>query len=472
MAIQLITTKYKPSLYNFIPVAKNEIKKLEKKLGISIAPFFKGEHKETFQYMEDGKLFTLIGTDDGKDGSKMALSFRSICFKTQGSISIDVAELDDHTASAIIFGACLSAYKNNSQRTDVAKENKDFVKIYIKKDQLFIGKKAVMEADSQMNAMHLVDTPSNIKTPLFLADYAKKSGKKYGFSTTILDEKKLTKLGMHALLSVGQGSTHETCMIIMEYKPAKSKSKSPKLGLVGKGITFDTGGISIKPSLNLGYMKSDMGGGAAVIGAMELITRLGLDIHVVGIVPTAENAVDGSSIRPGDVIGSYSGKTIEVIDTDAEGRLVLADGLSYLIKNYKPENIVDLATLTGSCVATLGSVAAGLFSANESLIKRIHDASEKTSSKVWRLPLWEEYASEMASDIADIKNLSTKPVAGAITAAKFLEFFTEKHPSWAHLDIAGVAFIDSEFSKSRSATGFGVRLMAELASSLSSENSK
>jgi leucyl aminopeptidase len=248
-------------------------------------------------------------------------------------------------------------------------------------------------------------------------------------------------------------------MIVLEYKGVSKKSSSGRIGLVGKGITFDTGGISIKPSANMGYMKSDMAGGAAVIGAVTVAASLKLPLHIVGIIPIAENSVDACSIRPGDVISSYSGKTIEVIDTDAEGRLILADALSYLIKKYNPETIVDLATLTGNCIQILGSAGAGLFTKNDHLAKELLDAGTSTDEKLWALPLWEEFASEMQSDIADIKNLSTKPVAGAITAAKFLEVFTDNHTSWAHIDIAGVAFTDNEFSRQRNATAFGVALL-------------
>jgi leucyl aminopeptidase len=247
----------------------------------------------------------------------------------------------------------------------------------------------------------------------------------------------------------------------MEYKPEGLKSKSPSLGLVGKGISFDTGGISIKPSANMGYMKCDMAGAAAVIGAIELAAKLKLNIHVVGVVPAAENSVDANAIRPGDVISSYSKKSIEVLDTDAEGRLILADGLAYIIKNHDPEYIIDLATLTGSCVATLGYHASGMFTHNDEMANTLAMAGESVNERVWRLPLWEDYAVEMNSDIADIKNLSGKPVAGAITAAKFLEFFTSDHKKWVHLDIAGVSFTDSEFAKTRTATAYGVRLLTE-----------
>jgi leucyl aminopeptidase len=468
MPIQILTTSFKPTTKNLVLLSKSEITNdLDKKLGSNISQHFKGELKECVSIISNGLLYTLCGIDDGNDIGKVINAVRSSCFKLEGKISIDASHRSESIAAAIVFGATLSEYRNNSFKTETSKRIPTEIKIFINKAHSKACDEAVIAAQAQMNAMHLVDTPSNVKVPLYIADYAKKSAKKNGFVTTIFDAKKLAKLKMDALLAVGQGSMHETCLIVMEYKPANSKSKTPTLGLVGKGITFDTGGISIKPSTNMAYMKSDMGGGAAVIGALELIARLRLDIHVVGIVPCAENAVDSNSIRPGDVISSYSGKTIEVIDTDAEGRLILADGIAYLNAQYKPDNIIDLATLTGSVIGTLGSAAAGMFSVSDDLASIINSSGENTQSKVWRLPLWDEYASEMNSEIADIKNLSTKPVAGAITAAKFLEFFTEKHSRWAHLDIAGVAFTDNEFSKSRSASGYGVRLLTDIAKQLS-----
>ena len=207
------------------------------------------------------------------------------------------------------------------------------------------------------------------------------------------------------------------------------------------------------------YMKSDMGGAAAVLGTMEACAKLQLPVHLVGIVPSTDNCVDAKSVKPGDVINSYSGKTIEIIDTDAEGRLILADGLAYLNKNYQPEVMIDLATLTGSSVRALGYQAGALFSNNQKLSDQLFQTGMSTGERLWPLPLWEEYRSDMDSDVADIANFSGKPIAGAITAAKFLEFFTKQHPAWAHLDIAGVAFGNSGLSKHKSATGYGIRLL-------------
>ena len=210
------------------------------------------------------------------------------------------------------------------------------------------------------------------------------------------------------------------------------------------------------------YMKSDMGGAAAVFGTMEMAAKLKLPVHLIGIVPATENSVDAKAVKPSDVIDSYSGKTIEIIDTDAEGRLILADGLNYMVKHYSPEILIDLATLTGSAVRTFGYHAAALFSNNDELANRIQETGNNNGEKSWRLPIWDIYQDDIKSDVADIRNYSGRPTAGAIVAAKFLQFFTEDHPKWAHLDIAGVAFGDSEFSMQRSSSAFGIRLLTEL----------
>jgi leucyl aminopeptidase len=316
-------------------------------------------------------------------------------------------------------------------------------------------------AMTQMRIMDLVNAPSNKKLPAVLAEWAQQSGEQYGYSVQVMDKAEIEATGLHALLAVNRGSEAPPFFIIMEYKPKEAAGDLPKVGLAGKGVTFDTGGLSIKPSTNMHYMKSDMGGAAAVLGTMEAAAKLQLPVHLIGIVPTTDNSVDAAAIKPSDVIDSYSGKTIEVIDTDAEGRLILADGLAYMTKHFQPDTLIDLATLTGSSVRTLGYHAAALFSNDDALAEQLYQASERTGERVWRLPTWEVYGDELKSDVADIRNLGIRPMSGAITAAKFLEFFTADHPHWAHLDIAGVAFGDSEYTSQKSASGYGVRLLID-----------
>ncbi|MEO0723165.1 MAG: leucyl aminopeptidase [Bacteroidota bacterium] len=327
--------------------------------------------------------------------------------------------------------------------------------------------RAQIIAKAQTEIMGLVNAPANHKHPQQLADWAVASAKEYGYSAKIWNKDEITAAGMGGLLAVNQGSPEPPVLIVLEYKgEPDANGRLPKIGLVGKGVTFDTGGLSLKPSNNMHYMKSDMGGAAAVLGTMEATARLKLPVHLVAVVPSTDNSVDAQAVKPSDVIGTYSGKTIEIIDTDAEGRLILADGLSYIVREHQPQVVIDLATLTGSSVRTLGYQAAALFSKDDQLAHHLEQAGQQTGERVWRLPLWDEYGDDMKSDIADIKNFSGRPIAGAITAAKFLEFFTDEHPSWAHLDIAGTAFGDTPYAKGKAATGYGIRLLIQFINSI------
>jgi leucyl aminopeptidase len=298
--------------------------------------------------------------------------------------------------------------------------------------------------------------PASHKSPDYLAQWAQKSGKEYGYHCDVLDKAKLTKLGMGALLSVNRGSQQPAVLVVSHYKHPGAKKK---IALIGKGVIFDTGGLSIKDSKNMHYMKSDMAGAAAALGTIEACARLKLNVDVMAITPLTDNSVDATSTKPGDVISSFAGKTIEVIDTDAEGRLILADALAYTVKEYQPDVMIDMATLTGSIIAALGTQAAGLFTKNDQLAQSLIAAGDASGERVWRMPMYDEYIDDMQSDIADIKNLSDKPYAGAITAAKFLEVFTNDHPAWAHLDIAGMGFQPNGFGKGHCSTAYGIRLL-------------
>lgn len=387
------------------------------------------------------------------------------------TITLDARNLPADWIEAAVNGIMLGGYKLNLYKTEEKPYSKFFGKegtltIWVNKinneaEQAITQSKAT--AAVQMRVMDLMNAPGNKKPPRILAEWALESGRKHQYKVTVLEKDSLQALGVHALLSVSKGSDEPPVMIVTEYTPEKFEKT---VVLVGKGVTFDTGGISIKNSSNMHLMKSDMGGAAAVLGAVELAARLQLPVHIVGIIPSTENCVDGASTKPGDVIDSYSGKTIEVIDTDAEGRLILADGLTYALKNYKPDVLLDLATLTGSVVQTLGYAAAGLFTANDALATQLAEAGNRTGERLWRLPIWDEYQDEIKSDIADVRNYHGKPIAGAIVAAKFLEVFTDNHPAWAHLDIAGTAFGDQEYTPNRAGTAFGVRLLVEFMRSL------
>ena len=309
-------------------------------------------------------------------------------------------------------------------------------------------------------ARDLVSEPGNILHP---DEYAKRliSLRKDGLKVNIYDEKKLKKLGMHALLGVGQGSIRGSYLVTIEWNGAKNNSKP--LAFVGKGVCFDTGGYSLKPAKFMEDMTYDMAGSATVVGLMKNFALRKAKINAVGVVGLVENMVSGNAQRPGDIVKSYSGKTIEILNTDAEGRLVLADALTFTEKKFKPKFIVDLATLTGAIIVCLGSEYAGLFSNDDKLSKQIFNAGEKVEEKVWRMPLHKNYDKLMNSKNADMQNINYVGGAGSTTAAQFLQRFILNNTPWAHLDIAGMAF--SKYGgalNSGGATGFGVRLLNQL----------
>jgi leucyl aminopeptidase len=309
-------------------------------------------------------------------------------------------------------------------------------------------------------ARDLQNEPANSITPNTLAIKVKKTLSASRVKVTVFNEKEIKKRKMGGLLGVGMGSDNPPRFIVMEYNPGKSKNNNKKIALVGKGVTFDTGGISIKPAANMGEMKADMSGAAVVAGTVLAAAKAKLPIHLIGIIPTAENMVSGKSMRPGDILITSSGKSIEVDNTDAEGRLILADALNYASK-LKPDIIIDLATLTGACVVALGEFVAGSFTKNESVSKKLFNAGLKTFDRVWPLPLWDDYNYLIKSDVADVKNVGGR-WAGAITAAKFLENFVDKKTPWVHLDIAGPSMANSFNNYTRTyMTGFGVRLLME-----------
>ena len=306
----------------------------------------------------------------------------------------------------------------------------------------------------------LVSEPGNILHP---DEYAKRlvQLKKDGLKIVVYDESKLKKLGMHALLGVGQGSIRGSYLVTLEWNGSSLKERP--LAFVGKGVCFDTGGISLKPAKFMEDMTYDMAGSAVVVGLMKNLALRKAKINAVGVVGLVENMPGGNAQRPGDIVKSYSGKTIEILNTDAEGRLVLADALTFTEKKFKPKFIIDLATLTGAIIVSLGSEYAGLFSNDDKLSKEIFDAGEKVDEKVWRMPLHKNYDKLMDSKNADMQNINYVGGAGSTTAAQFLQRFILDKTPWAHLDIAGMAF--SKYGgalNSEGATGFGVRLLDKL----------
>ena len=303
-------------------------------------------------------------------------------------------------------------------------------------------------------AKDLGNLPANICTPSYLAQQALDLAKAHkSLKVTVLEEKDMQKLGMGSLLSVTRGSDEPAKLITLEYRGADKKQKP--IVLVGKGVTFDTGGISLKPSADMDEMKYDMCGAASVLGTLQAIAEIGLKLNVVGIIPTCENMPSGTATKPGDIVTSMSGQTIEVLNTDAEGRLILCDALTYAAK-FEPTTVIDIATLTGACVIALGHVASGLYSNQDTLAQELLVAGEQTNDRAWHMPLWDEYQPQLDSNFADLQNIGGR-AGGSITAACFLSRFTKDY-RWAHLDIAGTAW---KSGKEKGATGRPVPLLAQ-----------
>ncbi len=397
-----------------------------------------------------------------KCGSKI-ISFLNAQKIADATICFDSSN-EDLDLCNIAFGANLQSYRFNKYFSD-KKEGKDF---FVKSLNLAVSdvKKAKEEfkefdilAQNIFFTRDLVSEPANILNP---ESYAKicKSLSKDGLKVEILDEKKMKKLGMNSLLAVGQGSVKESKLAILKWNGG-NKSDKP-LAFVGKGVTFDTGGISIKPSNNMEDMKSDMGGSAVVVGLMRNLAQRKAKINAVGVIGLVENMPSGDAQRPSDVVTSMSGQTIEVINTDAEGRMVLADALHYTNTKFDPELIVDLATLTGAVVVCLADVYGGLFSNDDKLANKLIQSGENTGEKLWRLPVGKEYDKMIDSDIADMKNVGSGRGAGSTTAAQFLKRFIGD-TKWAHLDIAGVAWKGKGNAMAiKGASGFGVNLLNDL----------
>ena len=444
---------------------------------------FKGELNETYIFPSLGKLgakrVLLVGL-----GKKNEFSF-DMARQAAASSAQAVRKLNLTSYTTLVFGtgvkgptselvhalsegAVLGAYAFDTFKT----ENKDKKKPLESVDIFYPDKKEAQKlresAESGKNLAEIVNhcrelanLPANIATPTYLANEAEKFGKKYGFKVTVYDKAGLVKLGFNALLAVNSGSAQEPRFIVLEYKP-KSISSAP-LCLVGKTITFDSGGLNIKTSDYMNNMKYDKCGGISVLGVIAAAAALKIPSHLVGLMPATENMPSGSAYKVGDIYKTYNGKTIEIGNTDAEGRVILSDALGYT-KEFKPRAVIDLATLTGACVVALGVVAAGLMGTDSKLISKLKEAAEHSGERVWELPMYEEYFEQIKSDVADVKNIGDGN-AGAITAAKFLQKFLPEGVPWAHLDIAGVAWTEKGKYKpyvGKGATGYGIRLLIEL----------
>ena len=427
---------------------------------------------------KDGELkhFIIVGIGDDKElkdftieelGGKIFTKALSYKIKTIGTkIANDIGSYKSHEFAALISsGFLLSSYRFDKYKTKQSDDEKFSIHSFEinidnkdKATSLFEHKKSLAEA--VFFARDIINEPSNIKTPASYAERIIEYLEPLGVEVTALGEREMKNLGMGALLGVGQGSQNESKLVIMEYY-GQDKNATP-IALVGKGVTFDTGGISLKPAQNMEHMKYDMAGSAAVVGSIMALAKRNAAVNVIGIVGLVENMPSGNAQRPGDIVTTMSGQTVEVLNTDAEGRLVLADAIWYVQEKFNPKCIVDLATLTGAIIISLGKTYAGCFSNNDKLAEQLIEAGAKVNEKLWRMPLHKEYDEMLKSIIADIANIPTSPGggAGSSTAAHFINRFIKNDTPWAHLDIAGV-------SDGRTATplappgavGYGVRLL-------------
>lgn len=364
------------------------------------------------------------------------------------------------TVAHIAAGFKIRSFKFDKYKTSDTKRKK-IQKVYFISSSQNLTEKAFEEINSVAHAMEFMRTLSseapNILYPETMAHEARNL-KKFGLKIEVLDEKDMAKLGMNALLGVAQGSIHSPYLVVCQWNGGQ-KSEAP-IALVGKGVTFDSGGISLKPSSNMHEMKEDMTGAALVLSTMQMAAQLSLPLNLVGVVGLVENMPSGSAQRPSDIVQSMSGKTIEIQNTDAEGRLVLADALYYTEKEFSPQCIIDFATLTGAIQVALGHEFAGLFSNNSNLCNYLTTSGETVKERLWRLPLDPSFDKDIDSDIADVKNVGSGRGAGSITAAHFLQRFIEKKTPWAHIDIAAVTYDKKERVLTGAGfTGFGVRLM-------------
>ncbi len=381
-------------------------------------------------------------------------------FIPEYSLFSDTFENDEYYYQTFVEGILLGNYTFDIYKTE--KKRITPFQITFHSGNPRKVKDAISKAEKTISAVYfardLANEPAITLTPNELAQRAKKELSEAGIKVTIFNDKELKKRNMNAILAVGKASSNTPRLIVMHYKPKKKAKK--KIALVGKGVTYDSGGLSIKPTDGMIEMKADMAGAAAVIGIIKSVALLNFPFELIGVVPAVENMISGNSYKPSDIVSTASGKTIEVKNTDAEGRIVLADALEYASKQ-KPDEIIDFATLTGAAVVALGLPTAAIFTKNEEMADFLYKSGQKTFERVWRLPLWDEYDKLIESDIADVSNLGGR-WGGAITAAKFLEHFVDENIPWTHVDLAGPS-IKHDFTSytKKYNTGFGVRLITD-----------
>ncbi|WP_394666891.1 M17 family metallopeptidase [uncultured Chryseobacterium sp.] len=466
--MKLINKKNKNYTQVFHLFTEEEWTKTSKNFNKNISTFFTGKKHEVFVNAHEEGITYFIGigksTLQNFEIQQVAVKFsQTQKGKVQPVPTLVIADcMNERQFEEFAKGLLIGTYNYPFEKTHAfwnAKFELHFENLSQKKLDT-ISKKAEALSNGQTACQEWLNKPANLKKPDTFSLYLKNLAKKYDLKYTSFNRKKCEELVLGAYLSVNQGSAYDAAFTIIEYKT--NVKNAVTFGLVGKCVLFDTGGISLKNPDNMHYMKSDMGGATAVLGTLIYAAEMQLPVNIVAILPITDNAISENAFLPSDVITAYNGKTIEVLNTDAEGRMILADGLSYMAKNFKTDFLIDLATLTGSSVRMFGDTCGALFSNNEELKNLLIKTGDKTNQRLWNLPLWDVWKDDIRSDVADIKNISMKPIGDCIIAAKFLEQFIENHPKWAHLDIAGVAFGNVGYAKEKAATGFGVQLLADL----------
>lgn len=433
---------------------------------INLQKFFSGKKNEMFISADESSVNFMIGLGTNPQNfelqavaSKFAYDFRKKILAVPTLIN-DKDFVEDQVGE-LIKGLFLGTYTYpfKAEHPFFTAEFSVVLDTVSNENLKNLQLKIVALCEGQFACMEWLNKPQNFKKVPHISQFLIDIAEKHQLKLTVFNRQESEDLGLGAFVSVNQGSSQEAAFTILEYRTEVKDAKT--VGLVGKCVLFDTGGISIKPSENLHYMKSDMGGATAVIGALIAAATLKLPVNLIAIFPITDNAVSNTASIPSDVVTAYNGKTIEVLNTDAEGRMTLADGLSYLSKNYKTDALIDLATLTGSSVRMFGYTCGAYFSNNDQLKKSLEKSADATNQRLWNLPLWDIWKDDFKSDVADFKNISSKPFGDCIIAGKFLEQFIEGHPNWAHLDIAGVAFGNVGYMSEKGATGYGVQLLVD-----------
>jgi leucyl aminopeptidase len=429
----------------------------------------KGKLGETALFFGKKKRILLVGLGVKKKFDEEALRL------TGGTVLKTAISKKLKTVAMELFGGKKTASFSQALAEGIVLGSYQFIIYKTQDEEIFeVSSAAVVNANSNAlekgsviakavcYARDMENNPGNVTTPSKLAKLAKEIATEGDMKLSVFGRKKFTEMGMGAFAGVALGTGEPPKFILLEYNGGKADEKP--IALVGKGLTFDSGGISIKPSAGMDEMKFDMCGGGLVLGVMKAVAQLKPKVNIVAAVPATENLSGKKAYKPGDILTAYNGKTIEVLNTDAEGRLILADALAYVSKHFKPQYMLDFATLTGAMVITLGHVATGIMGTDEKLIEKVKNSSKNTGEKVWELPLWDEYCEQIKSEIADIKNVGAFRQAGTITAGAFLKEFVEDGIPWVHFDIAGTAYNQKEksYTYKKGATGATIRLVLDM----------